>query len=102
MDNERLSTEEVLERYGAALNELDTHLLDLLEEVALDNNLSENEVLALAIIGLWSRAKDKAEGRIYISIPADSMRVYEEPQEVLLGEGADTYAEVMARLKGRM
>lgn len=102
MANERLPTEEILEKYGAALNELDSQLLDLLEEVAIDNNLSENEVLALAIIGLWSRARDKAEGRIYISVPADSMRTYEEPQEVLLGEGADTYAEVMARLKGRI
>lgn len=102
MDNERVSNEELIERYAAALNALDTQLLDLLEEVAVENKLSENEALALAIIGLWSRAKDKAEGRVYISVPADSLRTYEEPLDVLLGEGADTYAEVIARLKGEV
>ncbi|SMQ62424.1 hypothetical protein SAMN06295909_0734 [Plantibacter sp. VKM Ac-1784] len=90
---------EILDKYLAALTELDHGLLDLLDKVATDTGLSENQALALAIIGLWSRAKDVDEGRVYISVPADSVRFYNTPDGLLLGEGNEAYAEVLAQLR---
>lgn len=100
MNYELPGNDETLNKYLAALTELDRDLLDLLDNVASENKLTENEALALAIIGLWSRAKDVDEGRVYISIPAAGLRVYDEPQTLLLGEAHGTYAEVLARLRG--
>ena len=102
MNSEFADNGELLEKYLAALNEIDRGILGLLDQVATDNKLTENEALALAIIGLWSRAKDVEEGRVYISVPAGSLRVYDKPQEVLLGEANHTYAEVVARLEGNI
>jgi hypothetical protein len=102
MNAELPTSDETLNKYLAALTELDGELLKLLDQVAMDNALTENEALALAIIGLWSRARDVDEGRVYVSVPADSVRFYDTPDRLLLGEGHQAYAEVIARLRGEL
>jgi len=100
VNSELPADSETLDRYLAALSEIDHELLGLLDQVAAANHITENEALALAIIGLWSRAKDVDEGRVYVSVPADSVRFYKTPDSLLLGEGHQAYAEVVARVRG--
>lgn len=100
MNAEVPSVDEALAKYAAALSKVDDRLLELLDEVAAKNDLSENETLALAIVGLWALARDAEEGRFYISVPITSLRIYDEPMDLLLGEARQDFVRLFASLSG--
>lgn len=100
MTKETPKGEEVLRRYESALRDLNEEVLRLLDQVADTYDLSENEVLGIAIVGLHQRMKSVREGRVYLSVPADSVEFYTNPGSVLMGEAHPAYAEVYERLNG--
>jgi len=98
MTTEQGQNDETLARYESALRDLNEEVLRLLDQVADTYDLSENEVLGIAITGLHQRMKSVREGRIYLSLPADSVEFYRTPASVLMGEAHPAYADVFDRL----
>ncbi|MCZ1075263.1 hypothetical protein [Rhodococcus sp. A5(2022)] len=98
MSMERPTDQEILEKYESALRQLNEKVIALLEEVADECDLSENEVLGIAIVGLHQRMKSVREGRVYLSVPADTVEFYTTPAAVLMGEAHPAYADVYERL----
>lgn len=100
MTTENTANAERLERYMAALNELDEGLIQLLDRIARQQKLDEKAALSTAFTVLCARMKDIEEGRVYLSVPEMSVRYYHTPADLMLGEGNQAYADVADVLRG--
>lgn len=91
---------EDLEKYQGALAKLSEEATYMLQEVTVEYDLTENEAISLAIIGLNNRLRQAREGRVYISVPSETLEIYQDPLEVLFWGADPAYAEVYKRVNG--